>query len=415
MGVIPLLHLTRRGSRNRAGSITPNISGAVESVTLDGVAAWLPLAACTNLVTNPIFGVNTTGWTATVGAISRDVSWAFTGPASGKVTATGANSKATVSLNLPASSHIISGYIRNTSLVSLTFRATYNGSAVGGFTTIPAGGEDYIEAIVTGTATAVATGIICTNSVNGNTFQIGYLQVEARLSTWGRQRLVTLLDSFGALPPGVVWNGTPHASTSTRSYGRLATNVTDYPYLAGSLYIRTTSALPAIETFDSRLLQVGSYSANNWEMIYRNPGSYNGEFRVNNAPAGTYTRPVLGSQPIVNVAMGWDNPVSFFRVNGSKITGNNRTVSPSGLSSEEVVLGSDGWGSVWSAPISDLLIYPRMLTDAEMDQLDASPGDALNFFTLADTAFSISTLAADSLSILSAEATPPFNVTSGGT
>lgn len=56
-----------------------------------------------------------------------------------------------------------------------------------------------------------------------------------------------------------------------------------------------------------------------------------------------------------------------------------------------------------------------MLTDAEMDQLDASPGDALNFFTLADTAFSISTLAADSLSILSAEATPPFNVTSGGT
>lgn len=209
----PLLFLSPGLSRNRAGAVTPTINGAVRSSTMDGAAAWATLPPVTNLCANPLFGTNTTGWTAANATLTRSTAWAYTGTTSGLLAATAANAEASYAITIPASAHYIAAYVRNATGGSRTARIKYNGALVGTAVTIPAGGEAIVSALVTGTATSVGAAVVITNSTNGDNLYVGHFQVQAQGR--GLVAFCPMFASGGSLEVGDSWSGTPHASTSS--------------------------------------------------------------------------------------------------------------------------------------------------------------------------------------------------------
>lgn len=143
-------------------------SASVESV----VPIIEPDAA--NLVTNPWFAVNTTGWSATNAAIARSTTRPYLATGIGTLTATTTNATATTSITAPATTHTALWIIENRATSSRTYQLTYNGSNIGSSLSIFGGGCQPILATFTGTGGAASLSIVCTNSANTNITGIAF-------------------------------------------------------------------------------------------------------------------------------------------------------------------------------------------------------------------------------------------------
>ncbi|MDQ3539193.1 MAG: hypothetical protein M3440_00765, partial [Chloroflexota bacterium] len=203
--------------QDRAGALTATGVGALRYATgkIDGTQAFFIEEATTNLVGNPWFGNDATGWTGA----TRTTAYAYQGVASGLISATAANAQATYALTVPATSHRLSAVVRNNAAASRSVQLLYNGVLVGSAVTVLAGAVVRLDAAITGTATSVGAGVRIITSANGETFNVGHLQIEAK---GYRTSETPALDAAGTILAGYTWTGTAHASSSTRS----ATTVT---------------------------------------------------------------------------------------------------------------------------------------------------------------------------------------------
>ncbi|MGB3327496.1 MAG: hypothetical protein WBA46_00995, partial [Thermomicrobiales bacterium] len=367
----PLYYLSPTLSRSRTGAVTPTKSGAIRSTTLDGAPAWQVLWNTTNLCTNPVFGTNTAGWTATNGSIARTTTWVFTGTASGLLAATGANAEASFALSI-SGDNTISAYVRNNAVAARTFQIKYNGALVGSSASIPAGGEGIVSAKVTGTGTSVGAAVVITNSANGETFFIGHFQIEGYQF---RTEWCPRYTAGGTLEVGDAWNGTPHASTCSRTGGTMSLAVTDWPYLTGAVYKRTAIDQPNMPAgWWLRTFAAGTYSTNFWGLRV-DTGTFFGEMVSNASNQSLYRGYTPGAS--VSIMLDWTTTQSRLTTNGTTVTAVRTT--PTGAASQTLYLVGDSNGSSAAARDAHIYIFDRPLTAIEQAVLDSIPTSQLGW------------------------------------
>lgn len=241
-----------------SGAVTLTANGPVRYRNFGTNKGYWSEEAATNLVTNPLFHVDTFNWIVGSGSLDRSTAWAYMGTASGLVTATGVNASTHIGVTLTVATHALSMVIRNNAASVRTFQLRYaNVSLVttfdrvdpdtpvpagvaisGNGVSVPAGAVVRLMATATGIASAQYAGVICTNSANTETFNVGHFQVEAKNHATSP---VPVVSAAGAIQSGYTWSGAAHASTSTRA-GAIA-------YIArGTKYTIGTGAVHLVYT-----------------------------------------------------------------------------------------------------------------------------------------------------------------------
>lgn len=190
----------------------------------DGVAGVPPMVvdeATTNLITNPSFEVDTTGWAAHDASttIARTVAHQRFGAAGLNITsqAAGQRRARTDTYILAASSpHVLSCWAKGAAgklLYLGVFNATNSGlAAQGTFVMDGTWQRFYLPFQSLGNpAEGIRFRIGHDNSANGDVIYIDGVQVE--------QKTYATTYCDGSFGPGYTWTGTPHASSSTRTGG----------------------------------------------------------------------------------------------------------------------------------------------------------------------------------------------------
>lgn len=193
--------------------ITGILGTAHASPSVERAVAWVE-EGTTNLVTNPWFATNTTGWSATNAAIARSTAYAYQGPAAATLTATTTNATATTSITAAASSHTAQWIVRNAHTVARTVQLKYNGSNIGSTASVDPGETLTITAPFTGTGGAANLELVVTDSANTEVMVIYYAGAEAKSYATSP---CPAINASGTVQTGYAWTGTAHASTSTRT------------------------------------------------------------------------------------------------------------------------------------------------------------------------------------------------------
>lgn len=171
--------------------------------------------AITNLVTNPSFETNTTSWGNTATAsISRITSDHISGDACLQVVvASGSAQGATYTVTglTIGLTYTVSCFVKSVSLAAGAFGQIITNTSGGAFsfTTTTSWARNTANFV----ATATSEALIFATATAAGTFLLDAIQVE--LSTTGTA--TTYAD--GSMGQGYAWNGTAHASTSTRAAG----------------------------------------------------------------------------------------------------------------------------------------------------------------------------------------------------
>lgn len=190
----------------------------------DRISVIVPIAR-TNLVTNPSFETNTTSWTAIGGSIARSTAQQYHGAYSLAITPTSATTDGvrydTVSLT-SGTTYAYSCKVRGVAgkAYKLALETT-GGVALSSRTFTASGRWQWVYGYYTETSTT--TRRLTVRKAGGSETSIFYIdgaQVEAIAAG---ETVSTYIDGAqpglvpNQLPVAYYWNGTPHASTSTRS------------------------------------------------------------------------------------------------------------------------------------------------------------------------------------------------------
>ena len=192
---------------------------------LDDVWSVVVPVARTNIVQNPSFETNTTSWTAVGGSIARSTTHQYHGAYSLAITPTAATTDGarydTVSLT-SGSTYAYSAKIRGVSGLKYKLAIETTGAVELNAVTFTATGRwQWITGYYTETSTTTRR-VTARKAAHVST-AIFYLDgVQVELITAGELASTYCDgDQLGLVPnqspPAYVWNGTPHASTSTRS------------------------------------------------------------------------------------------------------------------------------------------------------------------------------------------------------
>lgn len=173
--------------------------------------------AVTNLITNPSFEVNTTGWTAVAGAtITRSTGEKRQGDASLRIQiTTTANAGGSVDITVGTGAYTISWWGKSTA-ASETINIVYSGVRSGSTShsvTSSGWSRSYLNTS-TGSAGTVTFRWGTAGSAESKDFYIDCIQAEA-------VNIATTPSCYcdGSMGQGHAWTGTAHASTSTRAAG----------------------------------------------------------------------------------------------------------------------------------------------------------------------------------------------------
>jgi hypothetical protein len=192
---------------------------------LDDVWSVVVPIARTNMVTNPSFETNTTSWTAIGGSIARSTTYQYHGAYSLAITPTAATTDGarydTISLT-SGTTYAYSAKVRG--VAGLKYKLaieTTGGVELNSVTFTATGRWQWISGYWAETSTTTRRFTVRkAGHASVAIFYIDGVQVEAIASG---ETVSTYLDGdqLGLVPnqqpPAYVWNGTPHASTSTRS------------------------------------------------------------------------------------------------------------------------------------------------------------------------------------------------------
>lgn len=390
-------------SRAKTGLITLSKAGAVWDTTLDGAPAWRVMEGTVNTFPDPFFkaspgtyvGINTGGSVATTAntEVMNPLTGGYMGfKAVNDGTAGSQGLLTTVAAQLAAiagQSVTISVDLAGTvgAPVAIVLSQRDSGGAVvteqiGPTITLSATPTRYSATFVVSgaTVTHVRAKVYRQGAVAAYTLHADRLQVEAKAYA---TTFCPSKDSFGVVLPGQQWNGTPDASTSTRTNGVISTPIPSElsPY-TGSVYVRHEAVpiLPLQQTLynigqgtagTDRVYGVKSASAGQYQAITRsNSGTYIG------VSANGY--PVSGSMTTYHE---WTAGAMRARSFNGTFTSTNREPVQGSWGPNPMNIGTGGQIQ-WGASIAILLAYPRPLTTQELATLDATPPYRLGWETL---------------------------------
>ncbi len=244
-GAYPLLFLKPGSSRDRNGAVTPTVTGDTPIVNVDGHPAWSVWEGTTNLITNPSFATAITGWSKNAGPevftlIADD------GPGIGTCLQVESSAGGTGPYTI--------GMMATTPVASLTVSGVVKRIANPSVVVVVRVFEYAAGSLVKSTDVALPTSVewtqfaySLTTSATTDTFRVGIVQTGAGAPTYRVTNIQAEAKAYptpfcpryedGVLATGNVWNGTPNASTSTRSAARLYTTL-EMPADQGSFLIR---------------------------------------------------------------------------------------------------------------------------------------------------------------------------------
>ena len=191
----------------------------------------------TNLLTNPNFETNTTGWNNATCTISRVTTDAFIGTACLQMVATGTSTAAQIGQNpdiviLPNTTYVVSAYVRNTVGATRNHRVQIRWALSGGGTLVAGGSvqvsvanaDGWVRLSTSATSPSDAVGMDLlvqmqtTGGAIGNTTLVDACMIETG-STLLPYFDGTYADTYtGYTLTEQAWNGTANASTSTATF-----------------------------------------------------------------------------------------------------------------------------------------------------------------------------------------------------
>lgn len=387
----PLLLLKPDGSRDRAGSVTPTITGDVPVVTVGGQSAWSVWEGTTNALINPSMEVATGAYTprGTVSAARSTLQARNGGAASllvsgdGAITAQGFNSGSTEVTVVDGQTWTGSAYVLGTGpfrigLVERTAAGAYIRESWSLATTVnglDSNGEwPRISCTTTMGATAERLNISIERTIAGGPWSAYFDDIQLEQKAYATPFCPRY--SGGVLQSGNVWNGTAHASTSTRTAGSialLAAKMTPlFPVERGSTlirYVRTAAASVA------RAYRFGpaSVAAPHSIIVNASGGVATGMFWFTEAATATAN---AAGETVGQVAVAysmWDGDNIQHQINASKSPVVTRPARTGTISGTDFYIGS---GSTVSqqldGTISHFVLYDRPLTDAELTRAFAA-------------------------------------------
>lgn len=200
-----------------------------------------------NLVPNPYFAVNATGWSGANGTVARTTTRPYRGPGIGTLTATGASATASIDVDVDSGSPCVGiVLLENRDNTSHSAELSYGGLPVGSPVTIPAGGHTPVIAELIGTGSSDAFAVTVSDSANGDVFGIafaGVIDASADDDLIAEPVIACVPDiaPSGTIVPGSSWDATAHQSPSTRAAASAAISPTGIlSPAAGSLAFRFT-------------------------------------------------------------------------------------------------------------------------------------------------------------------------------
>lgn len=227
---------------------------------LDDVWSVVVPIARTNLITNPSFETNTTSWTAIGGSIARSTTFQYHGAYSLAITPSAATTDGarydTVSLT-SGTTYAYSAKVRGVAGLKYKLAIETTGAVELNAVTFTATGRwQWIVGYYTETSSTTRRAT-ARKAAHASTalFYLDGVQVEA-LATGETVSTYIDGDQLGLVPnqqpPAYVWNGTPHASTSTRSgqtrAGGMVTPFSKYRFLLTAIIGLGLAAVQNIAT-----------------------------------------------------------------------------------------------------------------------------------------------------------------------
>ena len=332
--------------------------------------------ATTNLVTNPSFETNTTGWAAQGSfTIVQSSVRGYAGTKSLRVVATSTTDGGTVfSLAVTnGTTYTVQAMVwietlKSGSVVQLLNTLGVGLTSVTGFNVSTSTTGRWVRLVGSYTATSTGTVNFYVHSSGGvavgDAWTVDAVQVEAKAYP------TSYCD--GSLGSGYAWTGTAHASTSTRAAGAVAWSTTASPggvTLAAWCRVGSNgstpkaTALAALTGASNRLmLRIGIGTTSG-------ASAYNGTSVAQPTPASTSAT----AGDLVFVAATWDGTTvtSYVALNGSVVSSATAALTPaaSGFTTLTGPGYSDGIVSSLNATADQILVYNRVLTSAEVTAL----------------------------------------------
>ena len=327
----------------------------------------------TNLITNPSFETNTTGWTGagTAPTLTRSTARSFVGSASLLVTWPAAAAQASVVLwnNLAAT-------ISQTYTISVWVYVPTGSPAVSlGYYD----GANHILATstlfdrwqrLTGTFTAGFTGTHGVGIYNAATATAGQSCYVDAVQAENKTYSTSFCD--GSLGSGYAWTGTAHASTSTRAAGRLKLPLS----LTPTTWTLAAWFKPATTGPSFRIpVQVSDANVNWFDIYYAvSSGNWFGRKVVAGVGIEAIVNAIIAVGDLVFVATTFDGAAVklYVSLNGGAVSSASTasTTVPSTLS--QVDIGTDyTGGNCANAAIEQVLTYNAALSSTEIAALAA--------------------------------------------
>lgn len=358
---------------------TAHASRSRRSASLD--VALRTEESATNLMTNPIFGTGTAGWAGINCTLNWDQFWSYgDSPGSLQAVATSGTAIAYQSITLTVANQCLSAVVRNTSTGPRNFALRYDGVVAttsvinnidGSFPTgityatpyvvVPAGATVRLSAVVTGTGVGASVAVVCSNSVAGDTYNIGHYQAETRSYA---TTPVPEVDTAGTVKTGYTWSGTAHATTSTRATGSVSTTGTTHgwtvPKAQGEVIFR--ARWPYQRPTSGSVSRAGYFTA------------LNGAVGVGTNTTGTFGSYTTFSSGSVNVNYAATSRIMDWVTIGASWVGRDLTLWVNGIArntqtsvfdinalSASFFLAS----SVGAVDVEAAAVFSRVLNDAE--------------------------------------------------
>ncbi len=392
----PLLMLAPGRSRDRAGSITPTIAGAAREVSSDGNVAWFAEEGTTNLHVNPLVsgGINGFG-TAGGGTLSYEPSHPAFGTCA-KIDADNSGEGAFFAGNI---SGLAVGQPVACAIdiiappgVNMRIDSYFTGGAQGQspsqITDFVSAGERQRVHTVHIVDQPGRTSIITVVRVMQSGVYVFYMK-NAQVENKARPSTFCPLYVDGVLQPGYTWNGTPHASTSTRSSGYIQRNAGQNslnPEL-GSVYVRTKASGRSAGSGQT-LVRVGHGAVAGTTMFDLTISSSNRisvRRQSNNDAASIHSQPTVINE-LTSAYYGWSGDTVYLSANGSPVSSHATAAPAAGWGSIGIVIGRSTYEvTSLNGDIFIVLFFDRLLTDLELTKLNATPTSVLGWRSLART------------------------------
>jgi hypothetical protein len=372
---------------------TATLSGAFHQVAgpWPGTRALMTERATTNLVTNPSFEVDTTGWTASSTTVARVTTDGFIGSACATVTLTADSTAAHARV-----AHTISGATTGRVFTGSVYVKAATASDVGETCGVLIG---EIGGAAADAYSAFGTVILTTTwqrvektytlveddrtSVRLLVYpsRVGGLTGDAILLDAAQLEELAIATSYadGTLGTGYAWTGTAHASTSTRSLSytdldALVPLVSGAATVTHSVWVKANYDADADWPCGANSAIVADYRGaddNNRVIIYYLPNSsdawavyLNGSVRIN-VTGQTF---VAGDWLHLVVTLDYTNDSYVLYLNGENIGSSTATLSaPASIARWKLGTREDGsglWTGGWA--VAEYAVFDRVLTDAEV-------------------------------------------------